>query len=206
MIKSYKWIISLTPCLGLLSCSESVTISQNEINSMICTQEVTVQTSSGFQQGTSQIWETRDKSRTQLSSGEIVIRDGEVQYSFSKGKTVGHKSSVNVSDRRWFGAIAEFQARIREFKQKAKHMGKETIDGVACDRFEYEQKIETSGEKIRCTCWVSGINQLPIRIVDKTDATTSTINYKGLQINVDIPGHLFEPPSDVRFIETVGNP
>ncbi len=76
---------------------------------------------------------------------------------------------------------------VKEMKKRGKKVGRETVNGVACDKYEFTE------EGRKTTCWIGVKEELPVRI----NTGDSEINYRNIKVARQ-PKHLFRPPAGYR--------
>lgn len=106
---------------------------------------------------------------------------------------------LNPTDKRYFERQLEAEDLKKAYgvevtEDNSSSVGKETINGFACDKREVESTISVMGftRKIKSTVWVSDRLDIPIRIKGQTGETTELRNIEpGKQ-----DASLFELPKD----------
>ncbi len=76
---------------------------------------------------------------------------------------------------------------MKELKKSGRLIGKETVNKIACDKYEFTD----DGRK--ATYWISEKDNVPVRIV----TGDSEINYYNIQVGRQ-SAHLFSPPADYK--------
>src|SRR5215467_3780716 len=88
----------------------------------------------------SELW-TKDKKvrvKTKAMGMNInIVKAGDFLYQWQEGETSGMKMSANM--RRRPGASTDYLEKVEEIRTKGKKVGTETVDGHACDIYEYAE-------------------------------------------------------------------
>ena len=142
----------------------------------------------------SEWWVKADKVRrekTDAGGKHIAIKIGKSFYMYEQGKRDGYENP-------WPNARLEPLKEIELWKKEGKKIGIEVVDGIACDKYEYQN------ESSKVTVWFSQANQFPYKTIHKSkQADNQSVNvYKKIDFNTEIPDSLFTLPTEVTFKKT----
>jgi outer membrane lipoprotein-sorting protein len=157
----------------------------------------------GGQQGSmatdSELWMKDKKLRiktTAMGMKMNVVKSGDFIYQWQEGQTSGMKMPANM--RQQGGAAGDYVSRIEEVRAKGTKVGAETLNGHACDVYEYTETER--GRAAKQTYWLAkDLKNFPIKVVaDLGDAKMTTVN-SDIELGVSVPDSLVTPPADVTF-------
>ncbi len=125
-----------------------------------------------------------------------VVKSGDFVYQWQEGQTTGMKMSANGRQR---GASADYVNRIEEVRAKGKKIGTETVNGHACDIYEYTETSER-GRTAKQTYWLArDLKNFPVKLVaDVGDAKITTVN-SDIDLGASVSNAMVTPPDDVKF-------
>ena len=121
----------------------------------------------GGRQGTmateSELWLKDKKLRiktTAMGMKMNVVKSGDFIYQWQDGQASGMKMPANM--RQQGGAAGDYVSRIEEVRAKGTKVGAETVNGHACDIYEYTETSER-GRTAKQTYWLAkGLKNFPV--------------------------------------------
>jgi len=149
----------------------------------------------------SKIWAKGNNVRAELTYDQkkaVSIQLGDTVYTYIEGsKQTGSKKHLGSG----LGAMGLIK-QIEEIKAKGKKQGSVKIEGIVCDKYEYD--VNAPGE--RAVVYLSASTSLPrtwVSVVQLADTPASVLrmHYRDLKANVDIPDNMFKLPANVTFLE-----
>jgi len=156
----------------------------------------TMSTSGGPRGGMSlegDLWIKDQKLRLELETPigkSMTIIDGQTFYAWQASQKQGMKTALDPSRR------SSTLMGINDCLATAKKEGSEQVDGVATDRYTYEN-CGSSGTKT--TIWIATKTHWPVRIENVTSGMTTKIEYRDIDTDAKISDSMFAPPADVEF-------
>jgi hypothetical protein len=143
-----------------------------------------------------EFWMKDDRVRAESSlQGQkaVEIKTGGFKYVFAEGRTDGLK--LPAESAAW-GQL-DWLRELDTFKRAATKLSIETVEGILCDKY---QRV---GDKVTTTLWISHTNGFTVKAIWRTSEgsaeTVSTMIFKSVELNPDLPDRLFQPPASVTF-------
>lgn len=104
--------------------------------------------------------------------------------------------SANARQR---GASADYVNRIDDIRTKGKKLGTETVNGHACDIYEYTETSER-GRTAKQTYWLAkDLKNFPVKLMAEIgDAKVTTVN-SDIELGAVVPDSMVTPPDNVKF-------
>jgi len=151
---------------------------------------------------TSETWLKGERVRTvmQTPMGEsvVVVKD-KVVYMKSAGTAM--KMPMDTQQQRGpMPKPTDYATRLDEILKGGKNVGKEEIDGEACDKWVVKPE-GTNGEE---TLWISPSLKFPRQISVKTDAGEIIVKNKDIQTKFTLDEKLFDPDPNVTYQDMGG--
>jgi len=147
----------------------------------------------------SELWMKDKKVRIKTTAMEMkvnVVKSGDFLYQWQEGQTTGVKISASARQR---GASADYVNRIEDIRTKGKKLGTETVNGHACDIYEYIETPER-GRTAKQTYWLArDLKNFPVKLMAEIgDAKMTTVN-SDIELGVAVPDSMVTPPDNVKF-------
>jgi len=148
----------------------------------------------------SELWmkEKRARIKTKAMGMNMnVVKSGDFVYQWQEGETNGMKMSTNM--RRRGGASMDYVEKMEEVRAKGTKVGTETVDGHACDVYEY---TEAAGERgpVKQKYWLArDLKNFPVTVVSETRAMKITTTNSDIEIGASVPDAMVTPPENVKF-------
>jgi len=149
----------------------------------------------------SELW-TKDKKvrvKTKAMGMNInIVKAGDFLYQWQEGETSGMKMSANM--RRRPGASTDYLEKVEEIRTKGKKVGTETVDGHACDIYEYAETRPDRSAEVQQKYWLArDLKNFPVKVVtDAGSMKITTTNYD-IDLGASVPDTLVTPPENVKF-------
>ena len=144
-----------------------------------------------------EIWVKAGKMRLKADAGEMkmnMLHLGEETYTWVDGTGQGMKISSAMS-KRGGRPSHDYVNRIEAVRSKGKKVGTETIDGHACEIWDYD-----GGEGDKGKYWLAqDLKFFPIKVVAETPRGKTTYHNTDIQIPGSAPDDLFVLPKDITF-------
>ena len=148
----------------------------------------------------SELWMKDKKVRikTKVMGMEMnVVKSGDWAYQWQEGQTTGMKMPANV--RRRGSASMDYLERMDEIRTKGKKVGTETVDGHACDIYEYTEAA-TDGKSLKGKYWLANdLKHFPIKSISETGSMTITTTNYDIDLAAHVSDALVTPPESVKF-------
>ena len=131
-------------------------------------------------------------SRMKSSAGLFDPKHNQWQ----EGQTTGVKMSANARPR---GASADYVNKIDDIRAKGKKIGTETVNGHACEIYEYNETSERGGTA-KQTYWLAkDLKNFPVKVVAEIgDVKVTTVN-SDIELGAAVPDSMVTPPDNVKF-------
>jgi hypothetical protein len=148
----------------------------------------------------SELWmkEKRVRVKTKAMGMNMnVVKSGDFVYQWQEGETNGMKMSTNM--RRRGGASTDYVEKMEEVRTKGAKVGTETVDGHACDVYDY---TETAGERgpVKQKYWLArDLKNFPVKVVSETEGMKITTTNSNIEIGASVADALVTPPENVKF-------
>jgi hypothetical protein len=147
----------------------------------------------------SELWMKDKKVRIKTTAMGVkvnVVKSGDFLYQWQEGETTGMKMSAQARER---GASTDYVNRIEDVRAKGKKIGSETVNGHACDIYEYTESSE-QGRAAKQTYWLAkDLKNFPVKLMAEVgDAKMTTVN-SDIEIGVSVPDAMVTPPDNVKF-------
>jgi hypothetical protein len=160
---------------------------------------------SGGQQGDmkseSEIWmkDKKMRAKTQVMGMNMnVVKSGDFIYQWPEGQTSGMK--IPVTMRRRGGQSMDYVNKMADVRAKGKKIGAETVDGHACEIFEYNESSPERGATTNQTYWLAkDLKDFPVKVVTENGGMKmSTLNHH-VELGAKVPDSLLALPDGVNF-------
>lgn len=123
-----------------------------------------------------------------VSSIGLVDLDTQTMYVYMPAQNMAMKVTMDQASKPATQEVSSIAAN------SPKKVGSETIDGIACDVYEYN--FENGTAKM----WISKDHGLPVRVENTVEGIETTFEYKNYDFS-DIPDSMFELPGGVQIVQ-----
>ena len=155
----------------------------------------------GDMKSESEVWmkDKKMRAKTQVMGMNMnVVKAGDFIYQWPEGQTSGMKIPAGL--RRRGGQSMDYVNKMAEVRAKGKKIGAETVDGHACEIFEYNEPSPERGGTAKQTYWLAkDLKDFPVKVVTENGGMKmSTLNHD-VELGARVPDSLLTPPEDVKF-------
>jgi hypothetical protein len=149
----------------------------------------------------SEVWmkDKKMRAKTQVMGMNMnVVKSGDFIYQWPEGQTSGMK--IPVALRRRGGQSMDYVNKMADVRAKGKKIGAETVNGHACEIFEYNEETPERGGTTKQTYWLAkDLKDFPVKVVTENGGMKmSTLNHD-VELGAAVPDSLLTPPDGVKF-------
>lgn len=155
----------------------------------------------GDMKSESEVWmkDKKMRAKTQVMGMNMnVVKSGDFIYQWPEGQTSGMKIPVTL--RRRGGQSMDYVNKMADVRAKGKKIGAETVNGHACEIFEYNEETPERGGTAKQTYWLAkDLKDFPVKVVTENGGMKmSTLNHD-VELGAAVPDSLLTPPDGVKF-------
>lgn len=147
---------------------------------------------------TMETWVKGDRVRsvmnTPVGPSITIIKDGTV---YMQAAGMAMKMPLDVQQRMGQARPSDYAANLGELLKDGKKLGKETIDGESCEKWQVVRK--SGGREMESILWISPSLKFPRQISAKIDRGDLLMKNHDIEFNNGLDDKLFEPDKEVGY-------
>jgi hypothetical protein len=155
----------------------------------------------GDMKSESEVWmkDKKMRAKTQVMGMNMnVVKSGDFIYQWPEGQTSGMK--IPVALRRRGGQSMDYVNKMADVRAKGKKIGAETVNGHACEIFEYNEETPERGGTTKQTYWLAkDLKDFPVKVVTENGGMKMTTVNHDVELGAAVPDSLLTLPDGVRF-------
>lgn len=155
----------------------------------------------GDMKSESEVWmkDKKMRAKTQVMGMNMnVVKSGDFIYQWPEGQTSGMKIPVTL--RRRGGQSMDYVNKMADVRAKGKKIGAETVNGHACEIFEYNEETPERGGTAKQTYWLAkDLKDFPVKVVTENGGMKMLTLNHDVELGAAVPDSLLTPPDGVKF-------